>query len=417
MPIVGLRNTENFATNERPQNWREGLLRLYPNSSQAAKAPLTALTAQMKSEVTDDPVYHWWEKKLDDRRFKLSGTITAADTALPIETTWKTNASAKIAKAGDVIYVEQTGELLRVAEDPVSDSVLTVQRGVAGSTATLVNTGGAGINPYMFIIGSAFEENSDAPSGVNYDPVERYNYTQIFRSTLEMSRTAAKTRLRTVQAVKEARRECLEYIGIDMERAWIFGRRYATTKNGNPLRYTGGMLWYLETYAPNNIISVPSATIDGDYIDLIMSTIFKYGSQEKIAFGGMGALATINAAVRKNAQYNISSDEKEYGMRITRLISPFGTLVFKDHPLFTQMEGGTVAGSPFYGMTNWMLVLDMDNIRYRYLTGSDLDYQPELEANGIDGMKSGYLAECGLEFNHPETHFLFKNVSIAATDT
>ena len=45
---------------------------------------------------------------------------------------------------------------------------------------------GAGVNPNLLCIGSAFEEGSLAPTGVNYDPTERYNYTQIFRRTLEI---------------------------------------------------------------------------------------------------------------------------------------------------------------------------------------------------------------------------------------
>lgn len=417
MAISGLRNSDNFVSGERPQNYREGLLRLYPNSAEAMKAPLTALTSMMKSRVTDDPVFHWWEKKLDDRRFKLAASIGAGDTDLAVDTAWKDNAGSFIAKKGDVIYVEQTGERMRVSADPVSNGVLTVQRGAAGSTATAVTITNAGVNPYMFIIGSAYEENSKAPPGVNYDPKEKYNYTQIFRNTLEMSRTAQNTRLRSTEQVKEAKRECLEIISIDMERAFIFGRRAATTGNGQPLRYTGGIIWYLETYAPNNIVSVPSATLDADYLDFIMATIFKFGSNEKIAFGGLGALATLQGAVRKNGHYTISAGEKEYGMRVIRLISPFGTLVFKDHPLFSQMDGGTTAGTPFYSMSNWLLILDMSNITYRYLTNSDLKYEPKLEDNDVDGMKSGYIAECGLEFAHPETHFLFKNVSIPAVDT
>ena len=33
MTIQGLRTSENFATNERPENWRKGLLMLDPNGS------------------------------------------------------------------------------------------------------------------------------------------------------------------------------------------------------------------------------------------------------------------------------------------------------------------------------------------------------------------------------------------------
>ena len=48
--FLGLRGTGDFVTDQRPKNWREQILRLYPNG----KAPLTALLALMKNESTDD---------------------------------------------------------------------------------------------------------------------------------------------------------------------------------------------------------------------------------------------------------------------------------------------------------------------------------------------------------------------------
>ena len=63
------------------------------------------------------------------------------------------------------------------------------------------------------------------PTGVNYDPTKKYNYTQIFRNTLEMTRTASKTRLRTGDQVKEAKRECLELHSIEMEKGFIWGAK------------------------------------------------------------------------------------------------------------------------------------------------------------------------------------------------
>lgn len=54
MAINGLRTTANFVTDQRPKNWRETILLLYPNG----KAPLTALTSLMKSEKTDDPEFN-----------------------------------------------------------------------------------------------------------------------------------------------------------------------------------------------------------------------------------------------------------------------------------------------------------------------------------------------------------------------
>ncbi len=60
MAFLGMRGTGDWAANERPENWRQGILRLYPNGM----APLTAILSKMKNSSTDDPVFHWWTKSL-----------------------------------------------------------------------------------------------------------------------------------------------------------------------------------------------------------------------------------------------------------------------------------------------------------------------------------------------------------------
>ena len=65
--FVGLRATEDLTSNEYPENWRAGVLRLFPNGM----APLTGLTALMKSEAVDSPHFHWWTKTLTSQRAAL----------------------------------------------------------------------------------------------------------------------------------------------------------------------------------------------------------------------------------------------------------------------------------------------------------------------------------------------------------
>src|SRR5580765_3322675 len=119
MPILGMRTTANFVTNQRPENWRETITLLYPNSSRAAPAPLTALTSVMKTRKVDDPVFHWWEKSLNNRRFLLGANLTsqsggAAD-SITVDASYN---PATGLKKNDMLFVEQTGEIMRVSGDP-----------------------------------------------------------------------------------------------------------------------------------------------------------------------------------------------------------------------------------------------------------------------------------------------------------
>lgn len=417
MPILGMRTTANFVTNQRPENWRETILLLYPNSSKVAQAPLTALTAVMKTRKVDDPVFHWWEKYLNNRRFLITADVASASGgaagSLTVDATYN---PATTVKKGDVLLIEQTGEVVRVSSDPTATNTIAVIRGAnTGGAGTAITIAGAGVNPYAMVIGSAFEEGSDAPTGVNFDPTERFNNTQIFRSSLEMTRTASQTRLRTGDQVAEAKRECLEFFSVDMERAFFFGKKGSSTLNGKPLRMMSGVMEQISSVSGANVITADSSVgVDMDWLMANMELWFRDGSSEKVAFAGNQALLVLNEIVRKNSSLQIESGIKEYGMTVSKLYSPFGTLVIKTHPLFTQQMGGTNGGTAFYSHSATMVILDMDFVQYVYL--QDVEYQKDLTPIGLDGLKSGYLAEVSIQIGHPKAHFIVKNMVKAKKD-
>lgn len=404
MAITGLRTTENFSPAEvRPKNWREGILLQYPNGA----FPLFALTSQMRKESTNDPEFNWFEKRLDARRLLCkAGVASTSTTTVPVEK------DAKVVVAKTMLYVEATGEILFVSTDPTADTSLTVVRGFAGTTPASIPA-----NAQLLVIGTSFEEGSKAPTGQAYDPFKRYNYTQIFRRTLEITGTAAKTKLRTGDAVKEAKREALEYISIDIERSMWFSHRNQDTFEGKPRRTMGGILSQLP--AENIFDAGKTAFADGIDFDTLegwIKEIFKFGSQEKMVFCGDQALLTIQRVIRNSpsSTWTWTPQTKEYGMNVTRLITPFGTLVFKTCPLFNQStSSGLNTSSPVYGFDSYAFVLDMARVKYVYMDGRDLHYEPDLTEVGLDGEKSGYLAECSIKIEQLENHALIKNLAIA----
>lgn len=411
MAIQGLRDTSGFVTDQRPKNWREGVMLLYPNG----KAPLTALTSLMRSKSVDDPEYYWWDKRLNTRRLALSAAIANTSvTTISVTAEGSTSAGALTLKEGDLLYSEHTGEVMRVASNPNTDTSVTVSRGFAGTTATAITSLLGNVNPNLLVIGSAYEEASSAPSGVNFDPTKRYNLTQIFRNTLEMSRTAMKTNLRTGDQVKEAKRETLELHSMDMERAFWFGKRSESTINGKPIRTCDGVLNVIDSSNIKTATTDYPAGLTMTGLEEYMYNIFKFGSNEKMGFCGNRALLTLQQIIRKNSTFNIQSGLKEFGMNVTRITCPFGELVLKTHPLFNYVTSGTTATGTYVGMESWLFVLDLDNLEYTYLKDSDTKYEAKLETNGLDGMKSGYLTEASIRVAHPVTHYLIKNLTTAA---
>lgn len=424
MAIQGLRNTTSFdsPTGRRPENYREAILMLYPNGGGIEKAPLTALTAVMKSESVDDPVYHWFTKSLQDRRLKLAASLNNTDVAgavvsITVDGTYN---GAFSVKEGDLLMVEQTNEILYVNATPAANTTVQVIRGfdlTAGAALSAVSYNGAGINPYIVVIGSAFEEGSAAPDPVSFDPTEVFNQCQIFRGTFGLTNTAREVRTRTGSEEAEQKREALENFGIDMERGFFFGKKTTTIRNGQPLRTTNGVLSFIP--AANRFTPASNGELTFEEFEAWALDMFRYGSTEKMAFCGNTFLSAVSQMVRKNGEghYEIGSEVKEYGIGgIRRLRTPHGSLVLKPHPLFTQMVGGTNAGTAFTSMDNAAVVLDMRNLRYRFLRNRDVKFQDNLQLPGVDAKHAGWIGECGLEVHHPYTHSFISGVKRGAKD-
>lgn len=405
MSIQGFRTTSNFVADGRPKHWRAAILMRYPNGD----APLFALTSAMKSEAVDDPEFNWWEKPMQTRRLTLGASLDNTGGTENITVV----ADGTTLKEGDLLLVEESGEILYVAVDPTSATTVNVTRAFGTVAATAVTYNGGAVNPNLLLIGSAYEEGSAAPDGRAYDPTKKFNYTQIFRNTFEHTRTAAKTRLRTGDDVKEAKRETLELHSRDIEWAFFLGNKLETTKNGKPLRTTGGVKSFIPAA---NQKAVTSGTLNMETLESYMEGIFAYGSSEKLAFVGNRAMTAIQQVIRRNTAYQIFANEKVFGINVARLVSPHGELVLKRHPLFNQVNGDTGAQT-YYGLNSSMFVLDQKNLVYRYMKGDDTRYEAKLQDNGIDGDKSGFISEVGLEVHHGETHYFISQINEGVADT
>ena len=432
--FLGMRGTGDWVTDQRPKNWRETMLFLYPNGSM----PLTAIMSKMKSEKTDDPQFYWWTKLLPTQAATVTGIYT--DSGM-------TSAYASGGVAGSVLYFKMSSDdvihfrvghtvLLRDASDYTVDVVGKVTAATANGTSSSIavklleadNNSSYSHDlsdcDKVMVIGSVNAEGAAMPSGISYDPAKLYNYTQIFRTPLSITRTARKTKLRTGDAYKEMKREALELHGIEMEKAFLFGVPYeGTGDNGKPERTTEGLVNCLRT---NNSDGVSDFQLNASYhgknwlddgggesfLDAYLEQAFRYGRQEKLAVCGSGALLGLNKLAAANSHFTMTASTKSYGINVTEWITPFGKIFLKTHPLFN------IETTLRYSM----LIFEPENCVYRYI--DDTTFYGEGEAkqaapgtNGgrIDGTQEEYLTECGLEYHHPYTAAFLNGVGLNHT--
>jgi hypothetical protein len=244
--IAGLRGTGDWGTDERPKNFREGILRFNP----AGTAPIFALSSKAGHKSVDDPEFAWWCEGNAIIRLQVNGALASGDTLVtvdsadPTATTLGANlGTATNLKAGDILLVEPASdnatydnELIQVT-DVMSDTQFTVNRGVGGTTAATIAN-----DLFLLVIGSAYAEGTGVPRSVSRNPIKFSNLIQIFKDTYELTGTADNTKTRTNNNYSEDKKRKSWKHSSDIEWAIMFGRKNETTgENGKPLRFMGGI--------------------------------------------------------------------------------------------------------------------------------------------------------------------------------
>jgi hypothetical protein len=376
--------------------------------------------SKLKEESTDDPEYSWWTKSLASQAatvvsvYKdiLSTAYTTGGVAGNIlYAKIGTEAACKEFRAGHQVLLRNTANF----EDDTNAKVVGVVLNGASSyiavkllEADPTTTGIADCNRIL-VVGNINPEGGPMPTAIAYDPTKHSNYTQIFRTPLSITRTARKTKLRTGDQYREAKRECLELHSIEMEKAFLWGIKTENIgDNGKPERTTAGLVRSVIASSGN----VSDFTSDSDFTDTSwlsggeewldnqLETIFRYGAQDRMAFVGSGVILAINKLIKEYGNYEFTSNTTDYGIKVKTWSTPFGDLHMKIHPLFS------------YEVTNrnCMVIFDPADLNYRYIDDTSFYEDPDKKNTGrnrIDGTDEEYLTEAGLEFHHyAKTGFL-----------
>ena len=379
--FLGMRGTGDWATDERPKNFREMILWRRPNG----QAPLTALMSKMSSESVDDPEFSWWEEELSIVRVIVNGVINTTTVTSIVVT-----AGALLLTPGDVLLVETsdatTAEIV-VVNAVTSDTAFDVIRARANTSAQAIPTS-TGITR----IGNTFAEGTTSPTVSARNPTKVTNYAQIFKTAYELTNTAKMTRVRTGDPLKNDKKRRMFDHSVSLELAFLFGKPFeqtAGTSNGKPLRYTGG----LRNFITSNVAVFTTSPTETTFLNAV-TPVFNYdggAGDERLIFAGNGFLTNLNKLAKAGMQVRTDEVVKLYGMALQRWITPQGTFLIRSHPLMNTHAR----------YTNSAFVIDPSALVYRYIR--DTTPQDNIQANDADEVKGQWLTECGLEIRHEKT--------------
>src|SRR5882672_8611980 len=133
--IAGLRGTGDWGTDERPKNFREGILRFNP----AGTSPIFALSSKGGKKTVNDPEFNWWCEGNAVIRLQINGALASTDTLAVVDSADPTTTTmgailgtATHLKEGDLLLVEPStdaatfdNELIQVT-GVLSDTQFTI---------------------------------------------------------------------------------------------------------------------------------------------------------------------------------------------------------------------------------------------------------------------------------------------------
>ena len=434
---LGIRGSTSFdaVSGMRPQNYREGLLYEYPNGD----FPITAILAtQPSKELTDDYVFHWYDKELPT----MSGAVTSVyvDAGLATEYVYATHqATSGVANA--IVYAKvaeavadefRAGYLASLIDksyltiDVVGEVTAVVKNGASSYIAIKLREADPGDATYSLasvdyiqVCGHTQAEGSATPNSISYDPTHYSSYTGIFEVPLSMTRTAMRTKLRTVQQYEESKREAREMFGVIMEKAIIRSIAYnGTGSNGQPQHDPMGIFEFVETYNSDNVIDFQTCTtVNGvdfsgrtwdeagtEFLLTVQDQFGRYGKEEVMVVGGGGALNGINNINQAETMFTTEPGSvTNFGIRTRNFVGQDQTWVLKKHNLMNQtaIDRNTLIGFQPSNMTTRYI----DDMWFK----KDEDFKKG-GFNSVDALKESYMAELGWELSLPRQWFVLKGI-------
>jgi len=364
---LGTQGTNGINQDQRPIDMMDDVFQYDPPGSPllniiTRRSQVKPAKSTEVKHLEDDIVTEW--DVTTQSRVAGDGTVTVANPA--------------IYQNGDIIRVPSTGETLRVTNVNVGTSTLTITRSWGTTAAASIGNGAALLN-----MGAAEMEGDVAPPAKATVTVTKSNYTQIFKETVHITRTAENEDVyggneRARQQKKAGARHAQ-----DIEQTLLHGEKNIDTSTGTyPIRSAGG----LDEHITTNVLLVNGALLESEFHAFI-GEVFRHtvrpGRTKKLLFCSRAMLGTIAGWGLAKIQTNSGLGQK-YGLSITEYLSPYGTLEIINHPLLEQ----GFAGSAY--------IVDPDGVWLRPYRRTKLE--TGIQTPGEDAFKDQYITETSFSF-------------------
>ncbi len=388
--IRGQRGIANETASQLVPDVLPRIIKYQPN-----RAPfVTALRMLKKTRTVSNRKYDLWEQKPTARYVTA---LTDSTTSFTIST-----ADAGQVRDSQMLYNPRTGEVRRVT-NVNSNGTITTTAGWGGTASTTWVAG-----DQIMLAGTAYADGSVDGTAINWLQDNSYNYTQIFKDSVEATRRARVQNRYGGYSVDDDRIEAGLTHKEQIQQALLFGRRNST---GSPeVTTTGGLYHYIQTNVTDFLGARPSKRA---FIDS-MEPAFRYGVGA-VGENGMGekhALCSprwmgyfdelFESQIHKEI-YQLSEPERKnltVGWHVSTVVTTHGMLYLhrmQDWAAFDDLGG-------------LMIGFDPNHVRMVYLEGGQTKALKGREAVSTDGSKDTYLTDAGGDWEVEPAHWISKGL-------
>lgn len=397
---VGLLSSASAPTDLNAVSFSSFITRLAPNGS----APLVGLTGLLKEETAKDIEHGYFTKTMIFPFVKINNGAGYAAGA----TTFAVDAYTDVVP-GDLLLNERTNEVVLVNTTPDATTV-TVTRAVGTTAAAALLD-----NDDLRVIGNAFEEGSLRPQAVAIIATRYTNYTQIFRNSWAVTKTAAAIpQIAGAGTVAESRQECAMFHAMAIEKALLFGEKFMGTKNGQPFHTLEGVIPRVRTAAAANITTLGATTnwtqLEAALDPMLATVTDPKGGNMRSGFVGGVARRVLHNIARLNSTYQITTNETSWGLQIDTIRTPRGTFELIEHPLFNAYGNASL-------WAKMMVVMDLNAFSVPYLRKTENTSYNSAGAqvdNGIDAEGGTLTTELTATITNPAACGVIYNFTAAA---
>lgn len=346
-------------------------------------APLYVLVSRLGKRSVYSYKHSWLEDVLNAVWTYLTAQATTGNT-----TNVKLGATSNdyaLVRPYDLLRFTETGEQVLVTAVNTSNKKISTSRGY-GTTAAATQAAGSASNLNVLVMGSAFKEGSATTdlTTVSTKTVERYNYTQIFRKSVELSKTLANSKLyggsdRLYQRKKKGIELMKEF-----QNTFYWGERKQDTTNS---RHTmAGIYYYLANQSGQSLSA--GGPLTEPNLETFMRSCFRYGTKSRFFF----TAPLVTSAVSQIAQgrLRLVPSDQTFGIHIEQWRSPHGVINVVNDVVLEQEYSG-------YGF-----LLEMGTLTYLYLENRDVKLNTNIQNPGDDKFTDEYIAEISLQMENAE---------------